>query len=237
MFGNTTRARRRVVATIPVLALAAAGLATMSVTTASAAPSHVSAPVIGDDEYYMNYVAPRAEEAFGTDDEAVVDIHGQKTGAVDASTAIEQAKSVDEKYSQGNPQAARGLAKLENQSIKTGKSPKTLKAAKGTQEAKLLTILVEFDESVTDDFSDLYVPTEFGATTCKPGEPQSGPLHNGIQNPADYELEDNNSMWVPDFSSEHFNKMLFTDEGITDRVRTDLTGPTASPASTSPATR
>ena len=36
-------------------------------------------------------------------------------------------------------------------------------------------------------------------------------------------------MWVPDFSSEHFNKMLFTDEGITERVRTDLTGPDGEP--------
>jgi immune inhibitor A len=218
-----------VVATIPVLALAAAGLATMGATTASAAPSHVSSPVIGDDEYYMNYVAPNAEEAFGPDEEAVVDINGQKTGTVSPSTAIEQAKSVDEKYSHGNPQAARGLAKLENESIKTGKSPRALKGSKTTQEAKLLTILVEFDESVTDDFSDLYVPTEFGATTCKPGEPQSGPLHNGITNPADYELEDNNSMWVPDFSSAHYNQMLFTDEGITERVRPDLTGPDGQP--------
>ena len=71
MLGSTTRARRRVVATIPVLALAAAGLATLGTSTANAAPSHISAPVIGDDEYYMNYVAPRAEEAFGVDQEAV----------------------------------------------------------------------------------------------------------------------------------------------------------------------
>lgn len=229
MFRSTTRARRRAVATIPVLALAAAGLATVGATTANATPSHVSAPVIGDDEYYMNYVAPRAETAFGTDDEAVVDINGQKTGAVDASTAIEAAKSVDEKYAHGNPQAARGLAKLEDTSNKTGRSPKALKGSKGTQEAKLLTILVEFDENANDDFTDSYVPTAFGATDCKPGDVQNGPLHNNIPNPADYELEDNNSMWVPDFSSEHFNKMLFTDEGITERVRTDLTGPDGQP--------
>ncbi len=229
MFGNSTRARRRVVATIPVLALAAAGLATMGATTASAAPSHVSAPVIGDDEYYMNYVAPRAETAFGVEDEAVVDIHGQKSGAVDASTALELAKSVDTKYAQGNPQAARGLAKLESKAIRTGKSPKALKGAKTTQEAKLLTILVEFNDAANDDFTGEYVPTEFGATECKPGDVQNGPLHNNIPDPADYELEDNNSMWVPDFSSEHFNKMLFTDEGITERVRTDLTGPDGQP--------
>jgi immune inhibitor A len=239
MSGTTTRARRRVVAAIPVFALVAAGLATAGTTGAAAAPAPITQPVISDSEYYMNYVAPRAETAFGTDDQAVVDINGQKTGAVDASTAIELAKSVDEKYAQGNPQAARGLAKLEGKAIKSGKSPAQLKGVKdGTQEAKLLTILVEFDENANDDFSDLQVPIEFGfqapddqpgVTECKPGEAQSGPLHNNIPDPADYELEDNNSMWVPDFSSEHFNKMLFTDEGITERVRTDLTGPDGQP--------
>ena len=93
MFGNTTRARRRVVATIPVLALAAAGLATMGATSASAAPSHVSAPVISDDEYYMNYVAPRAEAAFGTDDELVDTAAGTRSVA----DAVAEAQAVDEK--------------------------------------------------------------------------------------------------------------------------------------------
>ena len=58
------------------------------------------------------------------------------------------------------------------------------------------------------------------------GQPsQNGPLHNNIPNPATLPHADNNSMWVPDFSSDHFNKMLYTTGGITQRVRTDLTGP------------
>lgn len=245
MFGNTTRARRRVVATIPVLALAAAGLATMGATGASAAPSHVSAPVISDDEYYMNYVAPRAEAAFGTDDEVVAGSVAKRT----APEAVAEAEAIDAKYSQGNPVAAKGLAQLEAQSIDTGKSPGQLKRegrsdkgkhknphktpdykqAEETQEAKLLTILVEFNTNANDDFTGVQVPTEFGSTECKPGEVQNGPLHNNIPNPADYELEDNNSMWVSDFSSEHYNTMLFTDKGITERVRKDLVGPDGKP--------
>ena len=148
MFGNTTRARRRVVATIPVLALAAAGLATMGATSASAAPSHVSAPVISDDEYYMNYVAPRAEGAFGTDDELVDIRSGRRVGR----RAVERRKAVDEKFSQGNPLAAKGLATLEARRSRPARA-QALKAAKGTQEAKLLTILVEFSENANDDFS------------------------------------------------------------------------------------
>ena len=227
MSGNTSRARRRVVAMIPVLAFAAAGLATMGATPGTAAPSHVSAPVIGDDEYYMNYVAPRADDAFGTDEQVTAGETG-RSGA-GANAAIEKADALDRKFTQGNPVAARGLAKLEAKSIETGKSPKALKKAKGTQEAKLLTILVEFNETANDDFSGAYVPTEFGSAECKPGDVQNGPLHNNIPDPASYDLEDNNSMWVPDFSSEHYNKMLFTDDGITERVRTDLTGPDGKP--------
>ena len=227
MSGNTSRARRRVVAMIPVLAFAAAGLATMGATPGTTAPAHVSAPVIGDDEYYMNYVAPRADDAFGSDEQVTAGDAG-RSGA-GANAAIEKADALDRKFTQGNPVAARGLAKLEAKAIGTGKSPKTLKQAKGTQEAKLLTILVEFNETANDDFSGSYVPTGFGSTECKPGEVQNGPLHNNIPDPASYDLEDNNSMWVPDFSSEHYNTMLFTDEGITERIRTDLTGPDGKP--------
>ncbi len=175
MFGNTTRARRRVVATIPVLALAAAGLATMGATSASAAPSHVSAPVISDDEYYMNYVAPRAEAAFGTDDELVDDHCRHAFGRGCRRSRPRPSTQV----SQGNPVAAKGLAQLEATSVDTGKSPGQLKRewhwdtgkdknkhkkpdykqADETQEAKLLTILVEFNENANDDFTGVQVPT------------------------------------------------------------------------------
>ncbi|WP_448808125.1 immune inhibitor A domain-containing protein [Agromyces bauzanensis] len=230
MSGTTTRARRRAVAAIPVFALVAAGLATAGATGAAAAPDPITPPVISDSEYYMNYVSPRAEEAFGTDDAVVAGEAGRSTAG--ANAAIEKADALDRKFAQGNPVAASGLAKLEAKAIETGKSPKELKNLKGstsTQEAKLLTILVEFDENANDDFTGLQVPTEFGSDECKPGSVQNGPLHNNIPNPADYELEDNNSMWVPDFSSEHFNTMLFSDEGITERVRPDLTGPDGQP--------
>ena len=242
MSGFTSRGRKRAVAAIPVLALAATGLVSFGASTAVAAESPVSPPVISDSEYYMNYVAPRAEDAFGTDQEVVI---GNGAGQRSVEGVIAEAEAIDEKFSQGNPIAAQGLAQLEAASIETGKSPGELKRewnwekgkhqnknkkpdykqADETQEAKLLTILVEFSPTANDDFSGVQVPTEFGATECKPGSVQNGPLHNNIPNPADYELEDNNSMWVADFSPEHFNKMLFTDKGITERVRKDLRGP------------
>ncbi|MEI5585139.1 immune inhibitor A domain-containing protein, partial [Agromyces sp. CCNWLW208] len=216
----------RAAAALPALALVASGLAaTGAGGMATAAPQGAETSIDGS-EYYMNYVEPRAEEAFGTDVEAVKGVEAQKA-------AIAKATAVDEKFASGNPVAARGLAKLEAKSIETGKSPKELKdrfkGAKSTQEAKLLTILVEFNDQADDDFTDVQVPTAFGATDCKPGSIQNGPLHNNIPNPADASMPDNNSMWVPDFSPEHFDAMLFSDEGITERVRTDLTGPDGKP--------
>ncbi|MGB4135013.1 MAG: immune inhibitor A domain-containing protein [Microbacterium sp.] len=237
MSEESARTRRRVAATTSAFALVVAGAA-LGAAPANATPAdpasgtpHASGsrsvPVIGADEYYMNYVAPRAESAFDTaDDSAVADAKGDTRGYT-GGKALERADKYDQKFAQGNPNAAKQLAKTEAKAQKTGKSPKNLKQSTTTQQAKLLTILVEFGG--TEDFSDLYVPTEFGAETCMPGSLQGPTLHNGIPNPADAPHADNNTMWVPDFSSEHYNRMLFSSEGITQRVRTDLTGPDGKP--------
>ncbi|HEX6955577.1 MAG TPA: immune inhibitor A domain-containing protein [Agromyces sp.] len=226
MAGTSSRARKRAAAALPALALVASGLAATGAGGMATAAPEGAETSIDASEYYINYAEPHVEEAFGTDIEAVKGVEAQKA-------AIAKATAVDEKFASGNPVAARGLAKLEAKSIETGKSPKELKApfkgAKATQEAKLLTILVEFNDQANDDFTGVQVPTAFGASDCKPGSIQNGPLHNNIPNPADASMPDNNSMWVPDFSPEHFDAMLFSDEGITDRVRTDLTGPDGKP--------
>ena len=215
-------------AIVPALALATTGLVAASAGTVTAAPAPVQ-PAQGSaaGEAYINYVQPRAEKAFGTDKKV-----GKKDGAKQHD-AIAKAMEVDRKHPKGNPVAARQLAKLEAKAIQTGQNPKQIKSqykgAKATQEARLLTILVEFNENANDDFSGAYVPSEYGSETCVPGEVQNGPLHNRIPDPAKAALLDNNSMWVPDFSPEHFDTMLYTKTGITQRVRTDLKGPDGKP--------
>ncbi|MGO4104169.1 immune inhibitor A domain-containing protein [Leifsonia sp. YAF41] len=229
MSEKTTQARRRAIAIIPVLALAAAALVAADATETKAVASSVAAPASTTSDYYINYVEPRAEDSFGIDVEATPGSAARRS----METAMTKADALDRKFSTGNPVAARQLAKLEATSVKTGKSPKSLrnnyKGSKTTQQAKLLTILVEFNENANDDFTGLQVPTAYGATDCMLGDVQNGPVHNTIPNPATLERADNNSMWVPNFSSAHYNKMLFSDSGITDRVRTDLTGPDGKP--------
>jgi immune inhibitor A len=223
------RSRRVAAAFVPTVAMVVAGVATAGASgTATAAESTGSSATAGSD-YYINYVEPRAEKAFGSDTE----VKKGKKAAQQREDAVARAMKVDRKNAKGNPVAARELAKLEAKAMKENTSPQKIKAkyrgAKATQEAKLLTILVEFNENAKDDFTGVQVPTEFGATECKPGNVQSGPLHNNLPNPATLAHKDNNSMWVPDFSSAHYNTMLFSKQGITERVRTDLKGPDGKP--------
>jgi immune inhibitor A len=218
--------QRRYLAIAPIAALVAAGLTTGSTSgVASASPAADRGPATGSSsDDYMNYVAPQVEAAVPGDDNV--------KGAKKRSRAVlERAEEIDRKFASGNPKAARQLAKLERKAIKKGTSPKRIKQANSTQEARLLTILLEFGGP--DDFSGFERPaTVFGDRSCVT-EPEgtmiSGPLHNNIPNPADWKktvgAEDNQSFWVEDFSSEHFNKMLYTDRGITERVRPDLKGP------------
>ncbi|MEO6412615.1 MAG: immune inhibitor A domain-containing protein, partial [Pedococcus sp.] len=235
MIRRITGHRLRATAVVPAVALVAVGFAAAgSTASVAAAPTPASVPAANNHgDYYMNTVAPRAESAFGRDAQVK---KGKSTAGLAARQAdvLAKAKAYDAKNARGNPVAARQLAKLEAEAIRTGKSPKQVKAskfkqAKTTQEAKLLTILVEFNEQANDDFTGSMVPNGYGATDCVPGNVQNGPTHNQISNPATAPLADNNSMWVPDFSSAHYNKMLYTKTGITERVRPDLTGPDGKP--------
>src|SRR5688500_11839574 len=128
---------------------------------------------------------------------------------------------------------------MEAEAVRTGKNPRHIryKKADQTQVAKLLTIPIEFSTTANDDFTGLMVPqavqddalTPANERACVPGTIQNGPLHNKIPNPALNAHKDNNSMWVPDFSSEFYNKLLYSKEGVTERVRKDLKGPDGRP--------
>jgi immune inhibitor A len=224
------RARTRAAVVLPALALAVAGVAAAGTSGgATAAPSTepATAPASGDD-YYINYVAPRTEKSSDYDPRI-----NRRTGSISkekSPDALSQAYREDRKNAKGNPAAARQLSRLEASAIRKGTSPQRIKAkwkqAPETQEARLLTILVEFDDQANDDFSGVQVPrTVFGDRTCVPGTVQNGPKHNNIPDPATASKPDNNSMWVPDFSSEHYNAMLYTKKGIKERVRKDLRDP------------
>ena len=206
---------------VAVLAASAVGGTSIGSTSQARAGS-------SDVDYYINYVAPRADRQ--SDGEEVAGAGGVMQPATNYGSPLEQALAIDKKFAGGNPRDAKQLAQVEAKAMKENKNPRQIKGAKGTQEARLLTILVEFNNAANDDFSGVTVPeTVFESRTCVPGNVQNGPLHNNIPDPATVSHPDNNTMWVPDFSPEHFNKMLYTNTGITDRVRTDLTGPDGKP--------
>ena len=222
---STTRtAAWRLLTPLIVLALLASGL----VVAQGVASAGGASPAGGNGlDYYINYAAPQAERQTGGKEVKGKDGIFRPAGS---NAAIDQARAIDRKFASGNPRDARQLAKLEAKAIKRNTSPRQIKQAKGMQEAQLLTILVEFNDAANDDFTDTMVPeTVFESRECVPGSVQNGPLHNNIPNPTTYSHPDNNTFWVPDFSPDHFNNMLYTKTGITQRVRSDLTGPDGQP--------
>ena len=168
-------------------------------------------------DYYKNLVAPRTE------------VTNEVLTQGDAGAVPEWWAEQMAKHSGGFPPAARQLAQLEAKAARTGKSPRQLKIESAgappsghTQVAQVLTVLAEFDPNANDDFSGFERPTSALDDTCLT-EPEgtliSGPLHNELTDPATrVEDTDNNTFWVPDFSRDHYNKLLFT-ERRTDRAR------------------
>lgn len=210
-------AKTRLLLTIP----AAAALVAATLTVPGAQASSVARWEPGPSDYYINYAPPR--------DEPTLD----EPGAPGANKrARSRALEIDRKHSLGNPAAARVLAAREQEALRTGRNPADFifKKSKQTRTAKLLTLLVEFNENANDDFSGFnrLRSVDSPPDDCvvePPGTLLNGPLHNNIPDPATLPHKDNNSFWVPDFSTEHFNKMLYTDKGITERVRKDLKDP------------
>ncbi len=237
MTHRTTKGATRALAAIPGIALVAAGLATAgSVGAATAAPvapddTAPFASVGASEAAYINYVAPQFESAYSVD-KTVGKTRALSTTAL--QRALAKARAVDRKNAGGNPVAAKQLAALEAEALRTNASPAQVKRwrykqAPSTQTAKLLTILVEFNPTANDDFTGVHVPTSWGAEDCKLGSVQNGPLHNQIPNPALAPYKDNNTMWVPNFSPAHYNSLLYSRAGIRQRVRMDLKGPDGKP--------
>ena len=132
----------------------------------------------------------------------------------------------------GFPPAARELARREAIANRTGRSPRAVARRSGAaavQQSRLLTLLAEFNPNANDDFSgwerpdDPSAPT--GCVTEPPGTTISGPVHNELPDPATNGTgRDNNTFWVPDFSREHFDRLIYSEQGLTQPVRTDLAG-------------
>src|SRR5262245_31081115 len=222
---HMARKKRSLVLGAPVLVTMAAGLTWGSASTASANKPARYTPTARD--YYINWIEPQVQRS--SDGREVVGEGNVNKPAPDPVTAY------DRKISQGNPVAGRTLAKIEAQAAKTGKNPKQIryKNSDQTQIAKLLTILIECNPNANDHFTGTMVPqavqddplTPENERDCVQGGITNGPLHNRIPNPANASHKDNNSMWVPDFSSDFYNRMLYTTTGIQQRVRPDLKGP------------
>jgi len=198
-----------------------AALALIVLPVAAAAPAAaVDKPLYQESkDYWTTLAAPRVEQP--PDDSA----HGVPA----RPTWFEQAQTA---HHLGFPPAAQELARREAVADQTGKEPATMlreAGAKTVQQARLLTLLVEFNPNANDDFSGWARPDHpsapEGCVTEPPGTLLNGPLHNELPDPATRGRgTDNNTFWVPDFSPKHYDDIIYSSEGLRRKVRRDLNG-------------
>jgi immune inhibitor A len=191
---------------------------------------------IAPKDYYLNLAAPRVD----------MDSRDRKVPRNRPTEALAAGPINDlqrwwgqqvQKHSGGFPVAARQLAQAEARALQNGSvNPNRFKKADSTQTARLLTVLVEFNPNANDDFSGFNRIIDINSVAGQdcviepPGTLLNGPLHNQLDDPATIGRgTDNNTFWVPDFDTEHYRKMLYTEDGIQQRVRPDLTGPDGKP--------
>ena len=210
--------------------LAASALLLTGVATSSVAAAGDDSPARWNPspaDSYVNYVAPRDPLPPDGPPGASPEMRER------ASAADRRARAHDRKFSAGNPVPARRLARAEAEAARTGRSPlaQARERGDGSREARLLTILVEFDDAANDDFSGFERPKSVTDSTCvtePAGTVMNGPRHNRLPDPA-ASGTDNNTLWVGDFDKAHYDRMLYSREGVTERVRPDLTGPDGRP--------
>ena len=196
-----------------------------AVSQPAASSAKIPATKMAANGIWMSLVPPRVDASeFGPEELVAVDPNGEPSAPAPSNDKWAQ------KHHLGpNPRAARKLAAQEARAIEKNKNPAAEK--KGTEYAKLLVLLIEFDRDFTDSFVDWERPTDINDPTCVTETvDKSGPEYGELPDPATVGSgRDNNTFWVEDFNVEHYQKLMFSEEGLTDRVRTDLTGPDGQP--------
>jgi immune inhibitor A len=188
----------------------------------AAIPAKIPATKMAAHGQWMSLVPPRVDpEGFAPETLLRVDESAAPAYTPGASPSLWAQKH----HLGANPRAAKALAQAEARAIQKNRNPAADKL--GVEYAKLLVLLIEFDNEVVDTFIDWERPTDIFDPTCVVETVDfSGPMHGELGDPATVGTgRDNNTFWVPDFDVEHYETLLFSEEGITERVRADLMGP------------
>jgi immune inhibitor A len=213
--------KRNLIFIVAVLVLVAV---VSAVSQPAAATAKISATEMAANGQWMSLVPPRVDlDEVGPEVLEPVDPSGAPASPSPSSVWAQ-------KHHLGpNPRAAKQLAAAEARAIQKNRNPAADKNE--VEYAKLLTLLIEFSDTANDEFVNWERQTDINDPSCVVETVTfNGPLHGELPDPATVGTgRDNNTFWVPDFDVEHYEKLMFSEEGITERVRTDLTGPDGQP--------
>ena len=222
--------RAKILALVPVALLLCAPIGAQATPTGPLDPlvrADVAKPLLkADRDYYFTNVARAIGDTTAQD---------QKLAAPGARARAKQSDldRFDAKRSTGFPPAAKQLAKREALATTQAISPRETARKSGqdnVQRAKLLTLLVQFNPNANDDFGGFQRPnTDPNSTEACVTEPAgtllNGPLHNQIPDPSTVGRgTDNETFWVPNFSRGFYQKLIYSRDGVQQRIRRDLNG-------------
>ena len=106
--------------------------------------------------------------------------------------------------------------------VDPARSPDPLQRAPVLGELKLLVIAVEFDGTDTAENFSHEVGIRAGGSCVTETVTYDGPLHGQIARPGPL---DNHTTWRPSFERDFYEQMVFSAEGVTERIRPDLVDP------------
>ncbi|MCC7020186.1 MAG: immune inhibitor A [Ardenticatenales bacterium] len=106
--------------------------------------------------------------------------------------------------------------------VDPARSPNPLQRAPVLGELKLLVIAVEFDGTDTAENFSHEVGIRAGGRCVTETVTYDGPLHGQIARPGPL---DNHTTWRPSFERDFYEQMVFSAEGVTERIRPDLVDP------------
>ncbi|MCW5851783.1 MAG: immune inhibitor A [Anaerolineae bacterium] len=217
--------RRSLVATLLTAALLATCLVSLHGLAQAAQPegTEVKAPALPG---RPGATPPKTIRYLPPDERLLLTLARQRVGAQAGPGQLDQAKrdilaEWTKTYPHGpDPSALQARLNAEKLSLKTGKSVEELGLAV-TGTFRVLAIAVEFaGQDRVENFS--HPRSVYDSTCVTETVTYSGPLHNHIPGPG---VRDNNTFWLPNFDHDYYNKVLFTLDGLTERIRPDLTDP------------
>ncbi len=167
-----------------------------------------------------HFHGPRSEDLERLHQRELAWLHA--TSPADGPSAIDPRRGGARSGADAHADAHADAGDRADQNVDPARSPIPLQRAPVLGELKLLVIAVEFDGTDTAENFSHEVGIRAGGRCVTETVTYDGPLHGQIARPGPL---DNHTTWRPSFERDFYEQMVFSAEGVTERIRPDLIDP------------